>query len=112
MTKTEEILSTEYSEEFDQLRKNRMVMSFYKYGPMQTNYGEKLIDALGSMDLCITKYKKTGNTEYLVDAANYAMIEYMYPQHVNGHFEPTDHSGSAGIVGISINELKRFNKED
>lgn len=33
----DKILKTEYSEEFDKLRKNMMVMSYYKYGKVEEN---------------------------------------------------------------------------
>ena len=104
--KYQEILQTEYSIEFDKLRQNRSVTSFYKYGPIAVNYGEKLTDSLGTMELCLNKYKKTGNTEYLVDAANYLMFEFMYPQHKDAHFKPTDSSESAGKVGSCVKEIE------
>ena len=101
-------MSKEYSEKFDELRKNRVAVSFYKYGPVAENYSNQYIDALGSMNKCVQKYKDTGNTEYLVDAANYLMFEYMFPQHKNAHFEATDSSQSAGIVGMGVREAERF----
>ena len=70
----------EYSEEFDELRKNRVKTSFYKYGSAKENFGKGYVDALGSLEKCLAKYRETGNTEYLLDAGNYAMFEYMYPQ--------------------------------
>ena len=36
----DDILKTEYSEEFDRLRKNRIAVSYYKYGPAKKNFGE------------------------------------------------------------------------
>lgn len=54
------------------------------------------------------KISVTGNTEYLLDAGNYAMFEYMYPQHEKAHFRATDSSESAGIVGLSVGEARRF----
>ena len=97
-------MKIEYSERFDQLRKNRVETSFFKYGPAKTNFEDKLVDALKTHELCIEKYKKTKNTEYLVDAANYLMFEFMYPQLEGAHFEATDSSGSAGTVGEPIGE--------
>ena len=79
-------MKNEYSERFDQLRKNRVEMSFHKYGPAKTNFKDKLVDALKTHDLCIEKYKETKNTEYLVDAANYLMFEFMYPQREGAFF--------------------------
>ena len=75
----------EYSDHFDKLRQNRVEMSFYKYGSAKNNFGDKLVNALESHDLCIKKYQETGNTEYLCDAANYLMFEFMYPQRERAH---------------------------
>jgi hypothetical protein len=101
-------LEKEYSSEFDEKRKNRVFTSFYKYGSAEKNYKRGNIQALPTMQLCIEKYNQTGNTEYLADAANYIMFEYMYPQHPNAHFTATDSNGSAGIVGISEKELEEY----
>ena len=30
----------DYSEEFDRLRKNRVIVSYHKYGPARKNFGE------------------------------------------------------------------------
>jgi len=109
----EHILTSEYNEEFDRLRKNRMVMSFYKYGPVKENYnkvstdGAALVDAVKSLKLRLNEYLRTGNTEFLVDVANFAMIEYMYPQHSGAHFKATDDAASPGLVGTCVNELKQ-----
>lgn len=98
----------EYSDRFDELRQNRVEMSFYKYGSAAINFGDKLVNALETHNLCIKKYLETGNTEYLCDAANYLMFEFMYPQHDKAHFNATDSSGSAGIVGMSIQEIREI----
>lgn len=95
-------ISKEYSEEFDKLRKNRVEVSFYKYGPARDNFGSGRVDAIGSLELCLEKFKKTGNTEYLLDVANYAMFRYMYPL-PGEFFKSTDSSESAGTVGTPIN---------
>ena len=95
----------EYSNEFDTLRQNRVEVSYYKYGSALDNFGMKLVDALGSHDLCIKKYLETGNTEYLCDAANYIMFEFMYPRHKNAHFRSTGTDESAGVDGTPINQL-------
>lgn len=105
-------LSQEYSEEFDRLRKNRVETSFYKYGPVRKNYKNGNIKAIPSMELCIEKYNKTGNREYLLDAANYLMFEYMYPQHPKAHFRQTPSEESAGIVGISVAEVEKIKEEE
>lgn len=74
------ILKTEYSNRFDEIRKKQMITSFYKYGALKDNYQKfKCMKALEDVQLRIQKYKETGNTEFLADAANFLMIEFMYP---------------------------------
>ena len=97
-----EILKHEYCEQFDKLRRNRVEMSFYKYGPARENFGGGRVDAVATAELCIEAFKKDQNTEHLVDAANYLMFRYMYPME-GEHFEATDSSGSVGTVGTPIN---------
>lgn len=98
-------IEREYSEEFDKLRKNRVYVSYYKYGAAKDNFGEGRVDAIGSLELCLEKFKKTGNTEYLLDVANYAMFRYMFPM-PGEYFKATDSSESAGTVGTPINMEK------
>lgn len=93
----------------------RMAMSFEKYGDLREAYPNKL-DALASMQLRIDKYQLTGNTEYLMDAANFCMIEYMRPRHALAHFKAEDSAESPGRVslagdnvGQSANTLQREN---
>ena len=100
------IWEDEYSERFDELRKDRVKTSFYKYGSVKINFGEKLVEALPTAMLNIEKYKQTGNTEYLCDAANYIMFEFMHPQVEGAKFEATDSSESAGIVGTAVNQMR------
>ena len=88
----------EYSDNFDWLRKVRVETSFHKYGTAKVNFGEGLVDALESANLCVEKYKSTGNTEYLCDAANYLMFEFMYPQHESAFFRATESKESAGVA--------------
>lgn len=95
-------ISREYSAEFDRLRKNRVEVSFFKYGAARDNFASGRVDAIGSLELCLEKFKKTKNTEYLLDVANYAMFRYMYPM-PGEFFKPTDSKESAGTVGTPIN---------
>lgn len=62
------ILSTEYSERFDEIRKNMMIVSYYKYGPLKDNYGTyKCMNAIENLKIRLQKYLDTGNTEYLAN---------------------------------------------
>ena len=102
------ILRTEYSDEFNSLMKNRMIMSFYKYGPIKENYGNRLVKAIPNLEKRLNMYKETGNTEYLVDIANFAMIEYMYPQHPKAHFNPETEQYSPGLGGMTYRDIEKM----
>lgn len=95
-------IEREYSARFDRERKNRVEVSFYKYGPARDNFGSGRVDAIATAERCIEAFKKDHNTEHLVDAANYLMFRYMYPM-PNEFFKPTDSNGSVGTVGTPIN---------
>lgn len=109
MDTLEQIKARDYSVEFDELRLNRMIVSHYKYGWVSETYGNHLADAVKSLEKRLELYKQTGNTEFLLDVANFAMIEYMYSQHRYAHFRATDSNESPGLVGISSKELLEGN---
>lgn len=100
------ILETEFSERFVKLMQNRMIVSFYKYGKLADAYPHK-VDAIGSMSERLRKYAETGNTEWLVDAANFAMIEFMHPRHPEAHFEGTDDDASPGRRAVKSGVLTK-----
>ena len=102
----------DYSDKFDDLRKNRVEVSHHKYGSAKKNFATGNVNALKSMEVCVEKYKSTRNTEYLCDAANYLMFEFMYPQIPGAYFKATDSKDSAGIVGISEVEMKELKERD
>lgn len=97
-----EVLDREYSTKFDKERRHRVEVSYYKYGPARDNFAGGRVDAIATAELCIEAFKKDGNTEHLVDAANYMMFRFMYP-YPGEYFKPTDSSGSVGTVGTPIN---------
>lgn len=100
-----EILRSEYSDQFDKERKYRVEMSYHKYGPAINNFGEGRVDAIKTAELCLDAFRKDGNTEHLIDAANYLMFRYMYPM-PGEYFKSTDSSGSVGTIGMPINMEK------
>lgn len=104
-------MKEEYSDRFDQLRRNRVETSYYKYGPARSNFATGNVQAIPTMQKCIDKYNATGNTEYLLGAENYLMFEFMYPQVPGAYFKATDSRESAGIVGISVAEMERYRSE-
>lgn len=88
-------MSSEVSGEFIQGMQDRMEVSLAKYGPIRDAYPHK-VNALESLQKRIDKYIATGNTEWLMDVANFAMIEWMYPSHPRAHFRATDSHESPG----------------
>jgi hypothetical protein len=87
----------EINDSFLSKMKAAMYVSFYKYGPIRDAYPHK-VDAIASLLLRLEKYKETGNTEYLIDVANFAMIEFTLPKHPNAFYKATDSEGSPGRV--------------
>lgn len=106
----EKILKTEYSEQFDKIRKDMMIMSYYKYGPLKDNYGTyKCMNAIENLKIRLDKYLETGNTEYLADVANFAMLEFMNPSIEGAKYTPTDNP-NCELAGFAINEIRNFDK--
>jgi hypothetical protein len=95
MTLPANVPDTEFSEEFVDFQKNRMALSYYKYGPVSNAFPSR-VDAIETAERYLELYKQSGNKERLVDAANYLMIEFMHPKHPDAHFKATDSKGSPG----------------
>lgn len=66
-----------------------MTVSYHKYGPVKDAYPHK-VNAIASLEQRLKLYKKTHNADYLIDIANFSMIEYMRPSHDDFHDSPTD----------------------
>ena len=105
MESRDEILKRDFSEEFVNKMRNAIEMSHYKYGWMSNTYPE-LAQAVKCIQERLDLYNKTHNTEYLVDIANFAMIEYKHPSYEDAKYTPTDSNKSPGLAGgISYKEL-------
>lgn len=90
-----------------------MAVSFYKYGPVARNYPTP-IHAIDSLRTRLSKYEEDGNTEWLMDVANFAMIEYMRPAHNEAHFRSTQSQESPGLQtwgGESTQDPDRLRQE-
>lgn len=105
MPSREEILNRDFSEEFVHKMKNAIETSYYKYGFANKTYPE-LAQAHKCIEERLELYRKIHNTEYLVDVANFAMLEFKYPEFGDAHYKPTDSEASPGLAGgISHKEL-------
>lgn len=88
---------SEFSAQFVRGMAARMAVSFHKYGKVADAVPWK-IDALESALRRIQKYRETKNTEWLIDAANFVMMEFMHPSIDGAHFRATDSHESPGRV--------------
>jgi hypothetical protein len=101
---------SEFSEQFVEYMRNRMAVSFHKYGPVAAAYPAK-VDAVASLVKRLERYAETGNTEWLVDAANFCMIEFMHPRHPEAHFRATDTQDSPGRESVTGKQTWKKNED-
>ena len=105
MVTKDQILNRDFSKEFISKMKNAILTSHYKYGWCSQTYPE-LAQAYKSIKTRLELYEKTHNLEYLVDVANFAMIEYCHPSFADSEYVPTDSDKSPGLTdGISYKEM-------
>jgi len=70
--------ATEFDPSFAVRMIRAMMVSYHKYGRVADAYPLKF-SAADDVRARMKKYRETGNKHYLVDAANFAMIEAMHP---------------------------------
>lgn len=66
---------SERSDEFIQGMLNRVAVGFFRYGRATNNHRDQRVAAIKAME----RYIVTHNKEFLIDVANYAMLEFMNP---------------------------------
>lgn len=105
MVTNEQVLSRDFSEAFIRKMKNAILTSHFKYGFASKTYPE-LAQAYKCIKERLELYEKTHNTEYLVDVANFAMLEFMFPAFQDAAYKPTDSDQSPGLAGgISYKQM-------
>lgn len=72
---------------FAALMDARLCMGWLRYGHLNK---KQTIPFMKRLDAKLALYKQTGNTELLVDIANYARLEFRTPMHKHAHFKPVD----------------------
>lgn len=88
------LVPSEFNQEFIQGMANRMMVSYHKYGKVMDAIGK--VDEVANIEKRVQRYKETGNTEWLMDVANFAMIEFMHKG--AQAFRATDSNESPGLV--------------
>lgn len=86
--------SDQKDDQFIQGMLDRMSFGFHNYGHARRAHDRP--DNLKNIDTRITRYKESKNTEFLMDAANYCMMEFMVPSVEGAFFEPTSRDESPG----------------
>jgi hypothetical protein len=91
MPDMETLRRTEWSKEFEELCKNRMIMGSFRYERMEEKKKKtSRYDYIGDAVKRLNKYQATGNAEYLVDVANLCMLEFLFGEHKQKHFSSSD----------------------
>lgn len=75
---------------------DRMAFGYHNYGHMRRKLDRP--DNIKNIQIRLKEYKKTGNTEFLMDAANFAMMEFAVPSHPDAFFKPTGSDASPGAI--------------
>lgn len=98
--------TTEFDAEFALRMLQAMAVSYHKYGKVADAYPDKF-DAVADVRARMAKYRETGNKHYLVDAANFAMIEAMHPRRPGAEWGGNDAEDSPGRVNAETHRLER-----
>lgn len=84
-----ELIHTEWSPRFEQLCRSRLLIGAFRYGKLKSA-GKPDYDRVNDIRKRLALYEATGNTEFLVDVANAAMLEFEEGKHPLKHFAQTD----------------------
>lgn len=78
-----------WSTRFMTLMINRITIGHFRYGAKDPPVLKNL-DYVTSIATRLSKYRKDGNIEHLVDIANIAMLEFYESNHSKKHFKAID----------------------
>ena len=85
----ESLMKTEWSNTFEQLMRNRLIMGAIRYDLLHVP-GKHKYDRINSIRDRLDLFDKDGNAEHLVDIANLCLLEFEEPNHTNFHFDAAD----------------------
>jgi len=80
-----ELWESEWCHEFEKLMRHRLVQGAFRYGANKAP-GKVIKQWMIGAKQRIEEYEKTGNTEFLIDIANFCMKEYEMGIHPTKHF--------------------------
>jgi len=85
----DELKKSEWSDEFEQLMRNRLMMGALRYGLIKAP-GKPRYNRVDSIRKRLFDYQYTGNKELLVDCANLCLLEFVECYHPDQHFNAID----------------------
>ena len=94
-----ELFNSEWSDEFERYMRNRLVFGAFRYGRLGDS-NKLQWDRIGAARERLAEYEKTGNLEFLVDIANFMLLEFVEGKHPNRHFESTEDTEKVRSKGI------------
>ena len=88
----ESLKKSEWCSEFISLMRNRLIIGAIRYETLAVKRAsiEAKYDNISAAYSRLHLYELTGNTEHLVDAANFCLIEFTAGKHPNKHFKSID----------------------
>jgi len=89
MPDLDELMKTEWSEEFEILMRNRLVMGAFRYGEFNKK-NRPTRATIENIKKRADLFLEERNTEYLVDIANLAMKIFEVDDHPDKHFKAED----------------------
>lgn len=85
----EELRKSEWSEDFEEKMRNRLVVGAFRYGELKDSDRPSYKRVSSIIDR-LHLYLEDGNTEHLIDAAAISLAEYVCGDHPLKHFGPND----------------------
>lgn len=85
--------------------RRRMLVAFHRCGEVARGYPTPH-NALGSVEIRVAEYQKTGNIEFLIDALNFLMIEFMFPKYSDVNFIFARKTGIQNIQALTVEKDK------
>jgi hypothetical protein len=85
----------QFSQKFLQGMLNRVAVGYRRYGDVHTSMTK---DGKKRAASSLAHYRRSHNTEFLIDVANYAMIEFMRPFDLKAHYVPSDSDPSPSVT--------------
>lgn len=98
LAEIEAAVKKKWCKKFFKLMRTRLEMGYLRYEVGNQGANKKKYDYIKAMRDKIDLYEKTGNTEFMVDVGNYAMLEFSQGNHPNRHYYGSDDVGHAEVI--------------